>query len=157
MLKLTLLSNYWKKMYRSFMVFLLFLLSMSLAQSPIGTWKTIDDKTQKEKAIIEIYEEDQTLFGRIIASLANPETFDTSTCDMCPGEEKNMKIKDLKFIQDMVPIRSDTWGKGTILDPDNGKRYNAKMTLKKNGKELHVRGFIGISLFGRTQVWYRTE
>jgi uncharacterized protein (DUF2147 family) len=46
---------------------------------------------------------------------------------------------------------------GEILDPENGKTYRAKMKLEDGGKTLHVRGFIGISLLGRTQVWIREE
>jgi uncharacterized protein (DUF2147 family) len=46
---------------------------------------------------------------------------------------------------------------GEVLDPENGKIYRAKMKLEDGGKTLHVRGFIGISLLGRTQIWAREE
>ena len=46
---------------------------------------------------------------------------------------------------------------GEILDPENGKIYRAKMTLLDGGKKLEVRGFIGVSLFGRSQIWLREE
>jgi len=49
------------------------------------------------------------------------------------------------------------WKGGKILDPDNGKTYSCKMELAAKGQELDVRGFIGISLIGRTQTWYRQE
>ena len=49
------------------------------------------------------------------------------------------------------------WKGGEILDPDNGKTYRCKMTLSDDGKELNVRGYIGISLIGRTQTWHRLE
>ena len=44
---------------------------------------------------------------------------------------------------------------GTIYDPNNGKTYSCKMTYK--GKTLDIRGYIGISLFGRTTTWERAE
>jgi uncharacterized protein (DUF2147 family) len=46
---------------------------------------------------------------------------------------------------------------GEVLDPENGKIYRANMRLADGGKTLHVRGFIGISLLDRTQVWMREE
>ena len=47
------------------------------------------------------------------------------------------------------------WESGSILDPDNGKTYRCKIRLTNGGKNLDVRGYVGISLFGRTQTWNR--
>ena len=47
------------------------------------------------------------------------------------------------------------WGNGRIYDPNKGKTYSCKAKLK--GNELHIRGFIGVSVFGRTTVWIRKE
>ena len=47
------------------------------------------------------------------------------------------------------------WSGGEILDPENGKIYKSKMSLVDDGNKLNVRGFIGISLLGRTQTWER--
>jgi uncharacterized protein (DUF2147 family) len=49
----------------------------------------------------------------------------------------------------------DQYSDGTIYDPNNGKTYSCKITYK--GKTLNIRGYIGISLFGRTTVWSRAE
>ncbi|HEV8261332.1 MAG TPA: DUF2147 domain-containing protein, partial [Burkholderiales bacterium] len=49
------------------------------------------------------------------------------------------------------------WAGGEILDPHNGKTYQCKMTLSGDGKSLNVRGFIGISLIGRSQTWWREQ
>jgi uncharacterized protein (DUF2147 family) len=51
----------------------------------------------------------------------------------------------------------DEYQGGEILDPENGKVYRVKMNLQDRGRTLHVRGFIGFSLFGRTQIWIREE
>jgi uncharacterized protein (DUF2147 family) len=56
-----------------------------------------------------------------------------------------------------VSRQGEEYQGGEILDPENGKTYRAKMKLEDGGKTLHVRGFIGISLLGRTQVWIREE
>jgi len=44
---------------------------------------------------------------------------------------------------------------GEILDPDNGTTYRCRIRIVEDGRKLEVRGFIGVSLFGRTQVWTR--
>ncbi len=51
----------------------------------------------------------------------------------------------------------DQYGGGEILDPKNGKIYRAKMKLIEGGRKLEVRGYIGLSLFGRSQTWIRQE
>jgi uncharacterized protein (DUF2147 family) len=51
----------------------------------------------------------------------------------------------------------DEWNGGQILDPKNGKIYKAKMSLDDGGRKLNVRGYIGFSLMGRSQVWQRQE
>jgi uncharacterized protein (DUF2147 family) len=53
--------------------------------------------------------------------------------------------------------QGDEYQGGTILDPENGKVYHAKMTLDSDGGKLSVRGFIGFSFLGRTQTWLREQ
>jgi uncharacterized protein (DUF2147 family) len=53
--------------------------------------------------------------------------------------------------------QGDEYQGGEILDPENGKIYRARMRLVDDGKKLDVRGFIGFSLFGRSQIWLREE
>src|SRR5207237_1057156 len=48
-------------------------------------------------------------------------------------------------------------GEGEILDPDEGRVYRCTVTLIDGGAKLEVRGYVGISLFGRTQLWLRVE
>ena len=52
---------------------------------------------------------------------------------------------------------ADLWDGGTILDPNNGKVYKVRMTLKDGGRTLDVRGYVGMPLLGRTQTWQRVE
>ena len=61
-------------------------------------------------------------------------------------------IIGLNLVNGFVYQGKNKWGDGTIYDPDNGKTYSCKMTLMEDNT-LKVRGFIGISLIGRTQVW----
>jgi uncharacterized protein (DUF2147 family) len=54
--------------------------------------------------------------------------------------------------------RTDSgWEDGEILDPNKGKVYRAKAKLVDGGRQLEVRGFIGVALFGRTQTWIREK
>lgn len=48
------------------------------------------------------------------------------------------------------------WEKGTIYDPREGKTYDCKMTIKEDGR-LHIRGYVGVSLFGRTEIWTKVN
>jgi len=121
-------------------------------QSPIGLWKTVDDKTGMPRAIVRIYVEDGKFFGRIEQSfLAGAEA---RVCTLCTDERKNQPIIGLLIIRN-VSLRDGEYGGGDILDPENGSVYRCKFHLEKEGTVLVVRGFIGISLLGRSQTWLR--
>ena len=130
--------------------------AVCLASSPniAGQWKTIDDKTGKEKSIVEIYLQDGVALGKIIRVLDKPNDGDGLKCDKCQGELNNRPIIGLQIINQMAP-KGNEWAGGTILDPDNGKTYRCRIKLGEDGNSLEVRGFIGFSLLGRTQVWQR--
>jgi uncharacterized protein (DUF2147 family) len=117
----------------------------------VGKWKTIDDATHKPKSIVEIYEENGKLFGKI-EQLIDPKEPDP-VCTKCEGDLKDHPIVGLRLMWD---FKKDGSG-GRILDPDNGKIYKCNLTVKEGGKKLDVRGYIGISLLGRTQTWLREE
>ena len=59
--------------------------------------------------------------------------------------------------EDLKANGNNNWDGGNILDPENGKVYSAKMSLDESGQKLTVRGFIGISLIGRSQTWIREQ
>ncbi len=122
------------------------------AGSAVGSWKTVDDKTGKEKALIEITENGGELQGRIV-ELFNPSKPDPA-CEKCEGERRNQPIIGMVVLWDMKKD-GESWSGGRVLDPESGKVYTAKMSLSENGQVLNVRGFIGVSLLGRTQQWRR--
>lgn len=134
----------------------LILLSVSTitAQDVFGTWKTVDDVTQEAKSIIEIYEEDGKVFGKI-TEILDPTAPKNPTCDECSGEDAGKPIVGLKFIKDLEKD-GDEYNGGKILDPENGKVYKCYITLENDNK-LKVRGYIGFSLLGRTQYWHRVN
>jgi len=120
--------------------------------TPVGAWRTVDDKTGKPRSIVRIYEENGRIFGRVEASL-NPQTAGR-VCDQCKVERKGQPIVGMVIIRG-IRKAGDECGGGDILDPDNGTIYRCKMRLLENGKKLLVRGYIGISLLGRSQTWTR--
>ncbi len=131
-----------------------FLVSSSLwAQTVIGTWKTIDDNTGKARSLVKIYKEKDQLFGKII-ELVDPEE-PNPLCDQCKDERNNQPILGLQIIRNLVKV-GDAYGKGKILDPENGKEYRCKIWIDpETPNQLNVRGYI--AFLYRTQVWHRVQ
>lgn len=138
---------------------LLFLAHFSyLAQadnSPIGLWKTIDDATGKPRSLIRISNNNGELIATIEKGLL-PDDTPNDICDKCTGARKDKLLIGM-VIMDGMNAKGDVYEGGHILDPDNGEIYKCKIKLNSTGKQLEVRGFIGISLFGRSQTWVREE
>jgi uncharacterized protein (DUF2147 family) len=120
--------------------------------SPIGVWKTFDDKTGNARAIVQIYEQDGKLFGRIEQSFTSGA--ESRVCAVCTDERKNQPIIGLIIVRNMK-ADGDEYSGGDILDPDSGTVYRCKMHVEQNGSRLIVRGYIGFALLGRSQTWQR--
>lgn len=124
--------------------------------SPVGVWRTIDDNTGKERSIVRISEVNGELQGVVEQIFDRPGEDPKHLCKDCEGERKDQPIVGMTILWGLRK-NGDEWSGGEILDPDNGKVYRCKMTLFEDGTQLNVRGFIGISLFGRSQTWYREQ
>lgn len=137
----------------------LFLLTAPLLASGLedflGDWKTEDGDT------VEIYKcGDDTYCGKITA-LVEPNYEDGDEMAGKPKvdrenpdeSKRTTPIMGLVFMKDFT-FKKGILADGTIYDPNNGKTYKCKISLNKNGK-LKVRGYIGVSLIGRTAVWSR--
>ena len=135
-------------------------LSMSPAwaddASPVGLWKNIDDVSGKPKALIRITESNGVLQGRLEKLFRGPEQEQNPLCDKCQGINKDKPILGLLFMWGLKK-NGDEYTGGEILDPDNGKIYKSKMRLMDGGKTLSVRGYVGVPMFGRSQVWQRQK
>lgn len=126
------------------------------AGSPVGTWRSIDDKTRQERSIIRVSEENGELKGEVEKIFDQPGDDPAHLCKECRDERKDKPIIGMTILWGLKKD-GDTWTGGEILDPKNGKIYRCKLTLSEDGKKLNVRGFIGISLIGRTQTWLREQ
>ena len=124
--------------------------------TPVGKWRTIDDKTGKVKSVVEITEASNgTLQGKVLQVL-DSEKGPNPLCDACKGANHNKPIEGM-VIAWGLRHEGDAWDDGKIMDPKNGKVYSAKMTPVDGGKKLEVRGYMGFSLLGSTQTWVREE
>lgn len=137
---------------KTILFFILFF-QISFGQTVIGKWKTIDDETGKEKGIVEIFEHKGKIYGKIIEIFEQDKKH--LKCEKCLGEDKGKPILGLTIIKGLVK-NGETYDSGKIVDPKNGKSYHCKITLDGKDK-LTVRGYIGITLFGRSQTWIRLK
>jgi uncharacterized protein (DUF2147 family) len=126
----------------------------SAEPTPVGRWKTVDDASGKDKSLVTIWEEQGTVYGKI-EKILDPTRHDPR-CSRCPGELKNQPLMGLRILWDFKKNGAE-WSGGKVLDPENGKIYKCLLSVEDGGKRLKVRGFIGFSLFGRTQYWLRDE
>lgn len=122
-------------------------------KSVFGQWKTIDDETGTAKSIVEVYEQEGKVFGKII-DILNPEDRD-KVCIYCKGDEKDQPLIGLTIIKGLQ-LDDDRYEDGTIFDPEKGKTYKAKIWVDdEEPNVLKVRGYIAF-LF-RTQEWIRVK
>lgn len=123
-------------------------------QSIFGEWKTIDDETGEAKSVVEIYEQNGKAFGKVTKIFR--EDKQDAVCSECDDDDsrKGQKILGMVILKNMEKD-GDEWTDGKILDPNKGSEYKCTMWLE-DGK-LHVRGYIGFSMIGRTQVWERAK
>jgi len=116
----------------------------------VGEWYTAE-----QTSVVEIYRCSELYCGRIIW-LKNPKTAEgkEKTDLNNPDESKrSKKLMGLEILSGFRYAGENSWEKGKIYDPKNGKTYSCKMKLE--GNDLKVRGYIGFSLIGRTTVWTR--
>lgn len=133
--------------------FLILTTNLNAEPSLTGHWKTVDDDGITETSYVEIYEEDGVFHGKCIKRLNKPNDY---RCSKCEGEFKNKLMPGMRFLWgftktgDVDKDFGDEYAGGKILDPDNGKIYNAKIWRKEN--VLTVRGYI--AFLYRTQKWF---
>lgn len=130
-------------------------LCVAAESSPVGLWKTIDDKSGKPRSLVRISETNGMVTAVVEKGLLATDTGD-KLCDKCKDDRKDKRIIGMEIIRDMKR-NGERYDGGTILDPENGKTYQCILKLNETGDELEVRGFIGISLIGRSQMWQRVE
>jgi uncharacterized protein (DUF2147 family) len=126
------------------------------AVSPVGYWTTVDDNTHEARAIVAIVEQDGVLSGRVVKLFRKPGEDPDPHCEKCSGSRHQARVIGMEILWGLRQ-RGDEWSGGEILDPETGGVYRATIRTVDGGARLDVRGFIGISLLGRSQVWQRSD
>lgn len=124
--------------------------------SPVGTWTQVDDVTHKPKSVIEITQQPNgTLQGVVQQVYFSDQGTTHPICKACSGERHNQPVVGMTIMWGVNADGQNNWDGGKILAPESGKIYKVKLSLSDNGQKLDVRGYVGLSLFGRTQTWLR--
>ena len=127
-------------------------LAEAAGPSPAGDWRTFDDRTGKERGMVHIDDTGGIVTGRVVSTLDPAEA--SHVCDKCDDDRRGQKLIGLEIIRGMRPD-GEGWSDGRVLDPETGGIYRGKMHLEDGGQKLVLRGYLGISLFGRSQTWIR--
>lgn len=143
---------------RKLIYLLLLLPGLALAAlSPVGYWQQINEKTNQPQSVLEIWQEDNgVLSGKILGLYPVKGRELEKYCKKCTDERRVQPIIGMTIIKQMQQVdNSLTWAGGEILDPKVGSIYRCKLTLSADNQTLEVRGYIGIPLLGRSQIWHR--
>lgn len=128
--------------------------SESTIASPVGLWRVFGDRSGQSEALVRISEDRGMYEGRITTVFPRPDVPPNARCESCPGERRNQPIQGLLILTASRKPGKDQL-EGEILDPEDGAVYRCTLRLSEDNRHLLVRGYVGISLFGRTQTWSR--
>ena len=135
------------------LIFSVFVTISGFSQTIFGNWNSYDEETNKIESVIEVYEKDSKAFAKIIS--ISDSNRSAATCVECSGKRKNAAILGMNILTGLTKDGNE-WSGGKILDPKNGKEYKCYLKLLDNNT-LKLRGYIGISMLGRTAIWKRAK
>ena len=141
-------------MQKLYITLILLIITNSInSQSIFGKWYSTNDETGEIDSVIEVYKKQEKAFGKII-EIKNSER-KNAVCDLCKDKNKNKPILGLNILNGMEKD-GEEWSGGTILDPRNGNVYKYFIQLVQQDK-LKIRGYLGLSIFGKTAYWQRAK
>ena len=121
-----------------------------------GLWQQYDDDTKLLSSLVRIVRTaDSHYEGFVEKVIPGPGEDPNPRCSKCAGELKDKPVLGIRVLWALWRVDETHFEQGEIVDPDDGTVYRLKITVADNGRKLEVRGYKGIALFGRTQVWLR--
>src|SRR5213075_2371889 len=121
----------------------------------VGAWKTVNERGEPE-GLVRIVEVAGELRGAVEKVYSPPAPEADPRCIACSGEHKDQRVIGMQILSGLR-WDGEQYSGGEILDPNNGRSYRCLLRVTDGGRKLEVRGYIGISLLGRTQVWLRGD
>ncbi len=134
--------------------------SFSYAADISGVWRTVDDKTGVIRGHVQITQEaNGTYTGTIIEDFPAIGEVPLVKCTKCPAPYTNKPVIGLEILKGFKEDENNpnSFSHGKALDPRSGKIYSGKAKLSNDGRRLRLRGYIGVSMLGRSQTWLRKE
>ena len=120
----------------------------------VGLWEQVDENSGKPESWFKIVERNGAYEGNVVKIFQKPGEDENWVCTNAKAPRKARPVLGLTLIKGMQR-NGMSYENGTIMDPRDGSVYRALMKLSPDGQKLEVRGYLGISLFGRSQVWNR--
>lgn len=121
-------------MRQFFLIFLLSIFPVFSFAAPTGYWQIMDDATGKPKSVLHIYARQNVLYGKMVKP--------NSGMIILSGLKQH-------------PAHAAEWSGGQFFDPVNNKTWHCTITLLDHGRKLSVKSYLGLPLFGHTQMWKR--
>lgn len=121
-----------------------------------GLWQQVDDRSGRVQSLVRITRSPAGVYTGVVEKfIPGPGDDPDPRCEECRDHRRNQRVVGMQIIDALCRVSEWKYERGEILDPDDGSVYRLRITVLDSGARLDVRGYIGISLFGRSQIWQR--